>query len=152
MTLEHSGVVDEWIPGNNGGWGYLRADNQIPHFIQKRQDRRIFVHRANVLGDLGALVAGQKVVFKLKPPIVNDGRDWQATDVRVTEDVDAAEGGPTEQPAGRRRRRRERERGGGDADKAAKTAKMSSGDADKAAKSAKPAKSEPSTAKNAAKH
>ena len=126
----------------------MRSDYQIPRFVHNRKDRRIFVHRDNVIGDLSALVVGQKVIFKVKPPIHDDGRDWQAAEVRVIGDVEAAEETSQERTAGRRRRRRDRERAsGGDADRLAKAAKTPTDDTDKPAKSNKPAKAEPSTAR-----
>ena len=137
MRIEHTGVVDEWIHGSTGGWGFLRSDYQIPNFVHNRKDRRIFVHRDNIHDDLGALVAGQKVAFKVKPPIHRDGRDWQATDVRVLEDAEAAADAPPELPAGKRPRRK-RDRGGGDADKKAKPAKVEPSTVPKAEKSEPP--------------
>ena len=92
--VEHTGIVDEWVSGTTGGWGFLRSDRPIAGFTHSRKDGRIFVHRENISVDVEVLEAGQKVAFKVKPPL-KSGRDWQANEVRLLENP----GGHVDTPA-----------------------------------------------------
>ena len=99
---EHTGTVDQWVTkGPTGGWGFIMPDQRIENFNYTREDEKVFVHRANVSKEVDTLVVGQKVAFRVQPPI-KEGRDWQAARVRILQDVAA----PEQVVPGRRRGRR----------------------------------------------
>ena len=67
--LAHLGTAVKWLPGPAGGWGFVAPNKPIKGFVHTREDRLVFVHRANLPRNAqGVLKANERVRFYVMPP------------------------------------------------------------------------------------